>query len=1171
MVNIILQDADQVESSSKYKIAIRINGIPVSGLSASRVPMITPPRRRYYPLFLSGSFKATKGDVISLATYSAVDSSYAILVSSSWSMFLVAEDGNSDQVGFAGPKKSTQNMFSTEASSWFDVNNWQPSSSNLGSFYTPSKINFDDSNMAIIKTTGFYLISANVEIQHSSEAPPVMKIALFIQNELQQNGITYENIRGWNSFSMHFNGVAFLIEGDTVSLKITSTSNFDGLVINQESGFSITRLPVAELFPAASLTALAKFKIPLATSLPIKVWTAENSEASFSFTSGKRYNKTSGIFRVNTAGYYLISMNLVLQSQSHNKTNISLTMMHGSGSDTFELTMTNGSVSSLSSTILKFQEVGSTIFIATNISLPFGNFASFNNSTSFPSSDIVLQEGSSFSAIHFPLKTTAATTSEAVYANSYSYSKATITELSDWTVSSEVDKSPAIYRADKDGIYFLSMNLKLIEFIGCVTFYFKSNRGNMATSTVTCKKHCREYITLNNFVRLRNGDRLSVFMHLEPNSYLTIAKDSRRTITYMRPYEEETGLSVRIINTSLAPATMGHWVPLYEYSLGNDTHGVFDARGNYSSFEGMIIPSTGAYQVIVNLVMLFANSSSGMGTVEIVVSKDGAISTTGGLYMKKKFQVGQNFTMHVMSSVVLPKWTKLKLFIRSDADVYIQEGSTVALAYLDSIIREICRDEGPVMGDPLRPAYIASAIVGEKREWRCQAFGNKPAKHLWYKNNQIISKKEYLQIDGNLNDTGRYHCVASIDGIMAESNQVQVQIYDVDECHYKNHTCDLNATCANTLGSFTCTCNAGFVGNGFKCNDTNECSLGTHNCANHSMCINTQGAFNCRCLDGFFGDGVKFCNDIDECLLSLDKCDRHATCNNLVGTYNCTCNKGWFGSGFTCLDANECALLTHNCDKNAYCNNTNGTAKCTCKEGFVGNGVAGNCSDINECLLLPTATPATLKNASSPNKLYCDAFADCVNLQGSYTCRCKAGFIGNGTSCQDINECELGSQSIKCAQVADCINLPGSYQCKCRAGYTGDGIQCADLDECAIKTFVCDPLANCSNTYGSYQCSCPKGYIGDGKTCADNAEIGKSTDPCVKDSTSLTCICKNSKTRDQNILCNGLFVAIIILSVVAIIVILFVIKYIKSRRNIKIGPVKTARGKYIEMEDESEV
>ena len=85
------------------------------------------------------------------------------------------------------------------------------------------------------------------------------------------------------------------------------------------------------------------------------------------------------------------------------------------------------------------------------------------------------------------------------------------------------------------------------------------------------------------------------------------------------------------------------------------------------------------------------------------------------------------------------------------------------------------------------------------------------------------------------------------------------------------------------------------------------------------------------------------------------------------------------------------------------------------------------------------------------------------------------------------------------------------------------------------------------------------------------SEIGKSTNPCDADKTSLSCICQNSKTRDENILCNGLFVAIIILSVVAIIVMMFVVKYIKSRKNIKIGPVRTARDKYIEMEDESEV
>ena len=30
-------------------------------------------------------------------------------------------------------------------------------------------------------------------------------------------------------------------------------------------------------------------------------------------------------------------------------------------------------------------------------------------------------------------------------------------------------------------------------------------------------------------------------------------------------------------------------------------------------------------------------------------------------------------------------------------------------------------------------------------------------------------------------------------------------------------TCDVNATCANTNGSFTCTCNEGYSGNGVNC------------------------------------------------------------------------------------------------------------------------------------------------------------------------------------------------------------------------------------------------------------------------------------------------------------------------------------------------------------------
>jgi hypothetical protein len=40
---------------------------------------------------------------------------------------------------------------------------------------------------------------------------------------------------------------------------------------------------------------------------------------------------------------------------------------------------------------------------------------------------------------------------------------------------------------------------------------------------------------------------------------------------------------------------------------------------------------------------------------------------------------------------------------------------------------------------------------------------------------------------------------------------------DIDECHTK--PCSHLASCQNVLGSFTCSCNPGYFGNGFTCTD----------------------------------------------------------------------------------------------------------------------------------------------------------------------------------------------------------------------------------------------------------------------------------------------------------------------------------------------------------------
>ena len=97
----------------------------------------------------------------------------------------------------------------------------------------------------------------------------------------------------------------------------------------------------------------------------------------------------------------------------------------------------------------------------------------------------------------------------------------------------------------------------------------------------------------------------------------------------------------------------------------------------------------------------------------------------------------------------------------------------------------------------------------------------------------------------------------------------------------------------------------------------------------------------------------------------------------------------------------------------------------------------------------------------------------------------------------DVHECALGS----CSIYAECTNTPGSFFCICRAGYMGDGTtctgthptniffqktyfyQCADIDECAQGTDNCAPNVECMNVQGSFKCVCREGFEGNGTLC----------------------------------------------------------------------------------------
>ena len=50
-----------------------------------------------------------------------------------------------------------------------------------------------------------------------------------------------------------------------------------------------------------------------------------------------------------------------------------------------------------------------------------------------------------------------------------------------------------------------------------------------------------------------------------------------------------------------------------------------------------------------------------------------------------------------------------------------------------------------------------------------------------------------------------------------QCNSRTITILDNDECAAGNDNCHSDATCANTIGSFTCTCNIGYEGDGVNC------------------------------------------------------------------------------------------------------------------------------------------------------------------------------------------------------------------------------------------------------------------------------------------------------------------------------------------------------------------
>ena len=86
----------------------------------------------------------------------------------------------------------------------------------------------------------------------------------------------------------------------------------------------------------------------------------------------------------------------------------------------------------------------------------------------------------------------------------------------------------------------------------------------------------------------------------------------------------------------------------------------------------------------------------------------------------------------------------------------------------------------------------------------------------------------------------------------------------------------MNANCANIDGSYTCSCQPGYTGDGLNCRGT------------YVLCCHTQQA---KVVNCFF---------VDECTDSTSVCNGADGCENMGGSYVCLCGAGLSWNGTFC-------------------------------------------------------------------------------------------------------------------------------------------------------------------------------------------------------------------------------------------------------------------------------
>ena len=332
-------------------------------------------------------------------------------------------------------------------------------------------------------------------------------------------------------------------------------------------------------------------------------------------------------------------------------------------------------------------------------------------------------------------------------------------------------------------------------------------------------------------------------------------------------------------------------------------------------------------------------------------------------------------------------------------------------------------------------------------------------------------------------------------------------------CNTTLNECDQHATCFSTsMDTFTCSCNPGFEGDGFTCNNVNECL--SVSCPIGSTCMDAFGNYSCVPIT--CGGNEVLVGNTCECAGSLVRNEAGDDCECPIGTIeeqgNCTCE-----------DYNRTLNGTNCICKNNLVEDAKGD--CGCPDGLVFFPISGSClcesshmfynSTIGECQCVGNRT-LNGTNCICKDYLVEDAKGDCGCPDGlvffpiSDSCLCESSHMFYNAT---ISECQCVGNRI----------LNGS-NCVCADGFVEDSKKMECKHFCAEDMIYSPVLQTCVCKYREMQydsslerCVCQGNKtfneLESGCICRDNLVTGSDTSECecplglVYSLDTLNCIC----------------------------------------------------------------